>query len=399
VRASQLGEQALVKHNQRFLWLDLIRGLSALAVCAGHLRAVIFQDFGQHAGSWWRPFYFATGLGHQAVMVFFVLSGFFVGGSVLKKGADFQWRDYAMARLIRLWTVLLPALAVTFVVDLVTSAVSPDVIHGQYYAAWTSGPRPGAFSSDWHTWLANVLFLQTVISPVFGTNGPLWSLANEFWYYLIFPFCAVAVGLCGRGRVSRRIAAAVVAAACLAWLPKGFGVGYLVWLLGVGVWFVAVKGFLRKGAAVVACIGTVLFGLSLVASKMPGGLNSWLSADFLIGIAFTVLAAGLVSLSGPRKWPRPIAACVRALSEFSYSLYVVHFPILVLIGATCYRDHQLAPGPMALLQYAGWLAVLMAVAAAFWWAFERRTNEVRLFVTTALAGRFPPIQPVVYAER
>jgi hypothetical protein len=54
---------------------------------------------------------------------------------------------------------------------------------------------------------------------------------------------------------------------------------------------------------------------------------------------------------------------------------------------------------MALLQYAGWLAVLMAVAAAFWWAFERRTNEVRTIVMTGLAGLFPRIRPVAYAER
>ena len=35
--------------------------------------------------------------------------------------------------------------------------------------------------------LGNAAFLQRILVPELGTNGPLWSLANEFWYYLLFP--------------------------------------------------------------------------------------------------------------------------------------------------------------------------------------------------------------------
>lgn len=77
--------------DQRLAWLDFVRGLSSIAVCAGHLRAALFVDFSQLStpSLAQQVFYFATGLGHQAVMVFFVLSGFFVGGSILKSGANF----------------------------------------------------------------------------------------------------------------------------------------------------------------------------------------------------------------------------------------------------------------------------------------------------------------------
>jgi peptidoglycan/LPS O-acetylase OafA/YrhL len=40
------------------------------------------------------------------------------------------------------------------------------------------------------TFVGNLAFLQTIAVPIFGTNGPMWSLANEFWYYLIFPLAA-----------------------------------------------------------------------------------------------------------------------------------------------------------------------------------------------------------------
>jgi peptidoglycan/LPS O-acetylase OafA/YrhL len=227
----------------------------------------------------------------------------------------------------------------------------------------------------------------------------LWSLANEFWYYVLFPLCAAALGLCGRTHATGRVVAVVLAVAVLTWLPGAITVSYLVWLFGIGVWFVGTRNLLGKRATAVAWIGLVLFGLSLVASKRPSLLGPLGSSDFLVAIGFTVLAAGLVSLTGRREWPRPVAACASAVSEFSYSLYVVHFPIVVLIGATCYRDHQMPPGPLALLHYAGWLVVLLAVAAGFWWTFERRTNEVRRFMSAAIGWAFPGPQTVARPAR
>ena len=71
--------------NKRLFHLDLIRGLAALLVCSGHLRAFLFCGLEeiQLPSVFTKVFYFLTGLGRQAVMVFFVLSGFFVAGSVV----------------------------------------------------------------------------------------------------------------------------------------------------------------------------------------------------------------------------------------------------------------------------------------------------------------------------
>ena len=91
--------------------LDGIRGAAALAVYLGHLRASLFVDaLEAHLGIVGRFFYYATGLGHQAVVVFFVLSGFLVGGSLLRTEPEpGRWRAYALARATRLYVVLLPA--------------------------------------------------------------------------------------------------------------------------------------------------------------------------------------------------------------------------------------------------------------------------------------------------
>ena len=65
--------------------LDMIRGLAALEVCLGHLRGFFLVDYGQTQGGLAaKLFYTLTGMHHQAVMIFFVLSGFLVGGSVIR---------------------------------------------------------------------------------------------------------------------------------------------------------------------------------------------------------------------------------------------------------------------------------------------------------------------------
>ena len=125
--------------------LSMVRWVSAWLVMLGHLRAFLFLDFGelQGAGVITKAFYFATGLGHQAVMVFFVLSGYFVGGSVLsglRKGS-FSWGRYAQSRLTRLWMVLIPALLLTLAVDQMGKGWNPDAYAGALSERFMSGPR------------------------------------------------------------------------------------------------------------------------------------------------------------------------------------------------------------------------------------------------------------------
>jgi peptidoglycan/LPS O-acetylase OafA/YrhL len=100
--------------------LNLIRGTAAIAVAAGHFRGLFFVDY-EHAhvhNLVTKALYFFTGFGHQAVVVFFVLSGFLVSATVLKH-TPLTWSpsSYAANRLTRLYIVLVPALAVTALCD------------------------------------------------------------------------------------------------------------------------------------------------------------------------------------------------------------------------------------------------------------------------------------------
>ncbi len=93
--------------------LDLIRGVSAAAVMVYHLRGLFFVDYPYLANKSFfsTALYAVTGYGHQAVMVFFVLSGYFIGTSVMESVGklEWSWRIYLVSRITRLQLVLFPA--------------------------------------------------------------------------------------------------------------------------------------------------------------------------------------------------------------------------------------------------------------------------------------------------
>jgi peptidoglycan/LPS O-acetylase OafA/YrhL len=366
----------------RNLWLDLIRGWSALAVCLGHLRNALLVDYSElvHPNVLIKVFYVLTSLGHQAVMVFFVLSGYFVGGAVLRAGAKFSWSNYLSSRLTRLWVVLVPCLFITWAVGLIIEYYAPGVLAGANVESWHSGPKVGEYSTSLTTLLANIFFMQTIISPVFGLNSPLWSLANEFWYYMLFPLLLAFVGLLKPGSNLSRLTAFILVMLITYFLPKELLYGFLIWMMGVGVYVAQskVKSLSENTVHILLVIAITLFGLALAYSKS----TSWLlempiEPDFVIGLTFAFLCLMLSNLSFPElRWPW-LAKTALHLSEISYTLYLSHFPIVLLIASTIYASHKFAPDGVMLAQFLGWSLLLLIFASALWWLFEARTALVR----------------------
>jgi len=203
--------------------LDMIRAVAAAVVMIGHVRGLFFVPYGesQHHGLLTQVIYLGTSLGHQAVMIFFVLSGLLVGRSVLVavRQGRWSWHQYLIRRLSRLYIVLIPALCLTALWDLGGAHFfgSSGVYTG--LTADRAILPPSVLSQDtFGTFLGNASFLMTVVVPVFGSNGPLWSLANEFWYYLLFPIGLLA--LSGASRTVSRVVAACSLVALPAFLPR-----------------------------------------------------------------------------------------------------------------------------------------------------------------------------------
>ncbi len=365
--------------------LDLLRGGAALLVCTGHLRAFLFVNLSSIASPTVVEygFYAVTALGHQAVIAFFALSGYLVGGGACKAILDgrFVWRDYILRRLTRLWVVIIPALFLTLLLDALGLALSNGAGYaGSYYAIYNSGPELGGADHSVLTFLGNVFFLQTILTPTFGSNTPLWSLANEFWYYFMFPLGAFAIFADRRKTTAILCGGAGILIAL--WLP------WQITLLGA-IWLFGAAGFMATPS--VGRLSGLRYGLCAAATPLliAGGLvlsvvRHDVAGDIALGAAF---AAALPVLATLPRGPRAYRAVTLGTSDISYTLYVVHFPFLAFVFFSTMAPQRMTLGASGAAIFVLLLAVTLLVASGFWWCFERNTGRVRAAVKKALARR------------
>ncbi len=225
-----------------YVHLDMARGLASLAVVFGHLRNIFFQDYQTVSQSLLGPFvktvYFLSGFGHQAVMIFFVLSGFFITRSIMnahQKGC-WSWGWYLSQRLTRLWLVLIPALIMTAVWDGFGIRFNPGAL--QYLGTAESNVTNYLVSGrlNINYFIGNIFFTQTILCPTFGSNSPIWSLANEFWYYVLFPCFWVSLRSSTRF-IARCILSSIAALICF-FIGTPILFGFSIWLMGSLCYFV-----------------------------------------------------------------------------------------------------------------------------------------------------------------
>ena len=288
-----------------------------------HLQPIIFNFTANHSEPRYmalpvRVFYYSTCFGHQAVMVFFVLSGYFVGGSVMAAKPEGFWRRYLIQRLSRLWIVLLPSLALTFVWNML------DFHYGG--AAYLSGrANPLATQPvclDGLTFLGNVFYLETLCVPCYGDNGALWSLAYEFWYYILFPLLFWGLSSGWSDKLWHRVAMLLVGAGLIAVLPSPLVVGFVIWLFGA-----AVAALERRP------LGAIFAGWMVgIPSVFVCGLLLHLShyevetAGVKLGIGFSLAAASPWIIRAVKL--TPLAGKIAArFSDFSYTLYLGHLEL------------------------------------------------------------------------
>jgi lipopolysaccharide/colanic/teichoic acid biosynthesis glycosyltransferase/peptidoglycan/LPS O-acetylase OafA/YrhL len=365
-RARVLTESRLAAHDWQSPLISLLRGLAALQVAAAHLRAQVFPGLStlEHPSLWYLGLSFGTGFAHQAVIVFFVLSGWLVGGSLLDRtGQPRALRDYAIDRATRLWIVLLPAFVLMLALGLGI---------GELDAA-----RPRlADASPWSlaTLLGNLAGLQTMAVPIFGGNFPLWSLAYETWYYALFPLLVLALR---PGDARRRLAAALAAVALASCLSPAITLYFVVWLMG------AAGSRLRFDVGrVQRYAGWLLFGAVAVAMRLKGQ-DGDIDARTLPGdVLYSALFLWCLCGAGRRDPAamRPLVALGTFLAGFSFTLYVVHVPLLRALWA--YRGGApLSPNdPASMAVYAAMLAIVVSLAYLIHLPFEAQTARLRRWI-------------------
>ncbi|MFI0905144.1 acyltransferase family protein [Streptomyces sioyaensis] len=301
--------------------LDGLRGLAVAAV-------LLF-----HAGY--------LGGGFLGVDLFFVLSGFLITGLLL---GEVQKRDriHLGAFWARRARRLLPALAVMGTAALLLAwAAGPPSLLG---FALDDAPWAAAQAVNWHFIAEQVGYFNASDTRLFSH---LWSIAVEWQFYLVWP---LVVAVAGRGRGGARRVAVLAGAGALASLALMIQLGNAVdttrayegtdtrafaLLLGA---LAATAPVRRPAARVPGPVADGVCGLlvcGLVASwvltggqKAPGLFQGGLFAHSL---AAAVLIALLAAAPGGYAGQALGSAVPRRLGELSYSLYLWHWPVYLLL--------------------------------------------------------------------
>jgi peptidoglycan/LPS O-acetylase OafA/YrhL len=186
------------------VYLDLVRFSASLIVFLSHASGMNWTG-----GFLWQTHQYAD----PCVIIFFVLSGFVIAYAIDIKEKD--WRLYSANRISRIWSVAIPALLLTLVIDTIGLRIAPSLYIGQpWYPEDHSALR----------YFASFFMLQDVwsINLTPGTNGPFWSLSFEAFYYITFGLLYFLRGVFGWSLATFMMALAGPAIVAL----------FPIWLLG-----------------------------------------------------------------------------------------------------------------------------------------------------------------------
>lgn len=366
------------------VFINISRWFAAFLVVISHLRNLILVDFKDVESNTvlTKALYFITGLGHEAVVIFFVISGFLVGGVTMrrwgKSGPDLYL--YSSQRISRIYTVLIPALLVGLFLDVVglnwfnASGLYSDP--AQYHTASLKSAISATI--DLPTFLGNLFMMQGILTGNLGSNGPLWSLAYEWWYYCVFALFGAGLTSIGKKRVGYMVLAFLL----IVILPAKLVLWGAIWVLGIVAYFWVVSSKWRPHPL----LGVGLFLFAMVCSRIApnsegassnGQLIFEFSKDFVLAF-FYVLA--LVSMS--RMSVRlPMARVHEFLAEFSYTTYLLHFPFMLFIAAVGYQalglNFKAQPSIYGVLYFIASIVLIYAYCYIFSLFTERYTSIVR----------------------
>ena len=361
--------------------LDILRACLALMVLIGHARSLLWMPWHEWS-TLPHPFYEmilatvcgAFRFGGEAVTVFFVLSGFFIhlrAASQLTKPSKqlgFSAHNYVKRRALRILPPYFAALVFTVLADMIGRYFFPEL-----YSATTgdtlidaSAARSGYTLKS----IAPALLAQPGLFGMhFGSNGPLWSICYEVFYYALYPLFML---MWARSRLLAYGTSLFFSCLCWYWPLTGWWSPmmcyYPVWLSGAVLAETLVARPFATGHQSLWVTSTLSL-ISLLAITSPW-TKAHLLATLPLGMVLgTSTIAAFVYL--PSRFTQThLGHALEWLGIRSYSIYIFHFPVLVLLAAAVF--HRMGSRPSH-----GWFALGGAALALFagligFWLVEAR---------------------------
>lgn len=346
--------------------LESFRGLSSLAVLVCHFFQVFLARF--------YPQYFVYDvvIAHSSVMIFFVMSGYLIGMSIQNnviKNSYFNLSEYASSRFNRIY----PPLVFTSLLCIILFLLAPYVFESgsSNFASNDSYLSNKSLTITAKELLSSLTFTNGFLPVTVRFNSPLWSLPFEVWYYIAFGLLATRkVGL---------IFVSILLFSVISIANERFFYYSLVWIAG----FIA--SYINANKLIIKLIAVILFlyfgylaannayifignGQDLEPYKLSFGLF----------FAFFVLLA--IKTYDIKFNVLPFTA------RFSYTLYIIHFPIMLFfIG--CYESLIISSPKLSAL--IGGCSMIATIIIAYWSSkvFENKKAIDKLFNKTIQSKR------------
>lgn len=355
--------------QNRLKSIDALRGLAALTIVIYHARAMLWVGLGET----WRLYGFSADInawlgyataplsfGGLAVALFFILSGYCIhrrGAQHLaaNPNAQINFKQFAFRRLWRIYPIYFAALCITALVDAYVRVYHPTQI-----------PINGQDNSLF-AFFISLASLQGLLAPNFGSNSVFWTLALELHLYAVYPLLHYisrthgpikALGVtCGVSLIYVFLDLLLDLSNKLPYRGSGGPIFLPYWFTWAFGFYIAEVEFGRASLSrkfwLIAVIGAIL--------TIPALL---LQLDDLAKFSSTLALGGLVYWSitpkGNYFWSGSLGRLLSGIGLFSYSLYAVHRPCLLLFKVTIAPSKQQFITLLPTL-----LGVLIAMVAAW----------------------------------
>lgn len=325
------------EHSQ---FLNVLRACSAYVVLISHIyKAYILRTLPPL-----HPLYIMMDtLAAYAVMTFFILSGFLITYSILnivqRNNGYFNVNEYIKLRLLRLHPPLTFALILTLFIAMIINQFNLFGANS-YLLPGDINPLIEKASYNLKDYLYSFFYLQDVfIGEEPQLNLPLWSLSYEFWYYMFAMFCTIAF-------VNKKwwlgISAFIICIASILYLNHSrVIILFLVWLAGVLLAYLYLTDLLfsRRGRIfqIISLIACATIAILILQHKGWAYLYPYTNylidptSNWILTLLSIALMFSLSLMLSFNYFPKgKMAAYLAPGARYSYTLYVIHFPLLLL---------------------------------------------------------------------
>ena len=317
------------RFGKSYVTLDLLRGLAALAVFLCHVRGASFVEFGSlplaQQTTALAIAFGMTRIGYEAVLTFFVLSGFLVGGQIISRTltGKFSLSEYAIDRCCRIFLPLVPAVLFTGLLNIFGfgEPLAPTVL------------------------LGNMTGLERAVGTYAKPQRPLWSLTYEIWFYALGGVVGYMMS-----RASRRVSvgALVGLLVCAAVFSNLSARLLLYWVIAAIMCLcldTSHKGWLGISGLALALFGVACNQFAAQSKSFVNG--AIIPPEFAQSLICAGICLALPALCSKtvNTWLIVLRRPAAYLAGFSYTLYLFHYPTLSVFDLLLPKANAIVDGP------------------------------------------------------